>query len=60
MISLLYLKHAFNVSDEALVVAWSQNVLWQFFSAQVYFEHRLPGDPRQAPRRHPRPLDEQR
>jgi transposase, IS5 family len=32
MASLLYLKHSFNLSDEELVVRWSENVLWQFFS----------------------------
>ena len=41
MISLLYLKHADNLSDEELVVRWSENVLWQFFSGRVVFEHRL-------------------
>ncbi len=29
MASLLYLKHSFNLSDEELVVRWSENVLWQ-------------------------------
>jgi IS5 family transposase len=29
MISLLYLKHAFNESDESLVERWSENVVWQ-------------------------------
>ena len=50
MISLLYLKHAYNLSDEELVVRWSENVLWQFFSGQVYFEHRLPCDATQVGR----------
>ena len=50
MISLLYLKHTFNVSDEELVVRWSENVLWQFFSGQAYFEHRLPCDATQVGR----------
>ena len=31
MVSLLYLKHAFNESDESLVERWSENVYWQFF-----------------------------
>ena len=31
MVSLLYLKHAFDLSDEALVERWSENVLWQYF-----------------------------
>jgi transposase, IS5 family len=30
MVSLLYLKHAFDLSDEQLVERWSENVLWQF------------------------------
>lgn len=29
MVSLLYLKHAFNESDESLVERWSENVYWQ-------------------------------
>ena len=31
MVSLLYLKHAFDLSDEALAERWSENVLWQYF-----------------------------
>ena len=50
MISLLYLKHTFNLSDEELVVRWSENVLWQFFSGCVYFEHRPPCDATQLGR----------
>ena len=29
MASLLYLKNSFNLSDEELVVRWSENVVWQ-------------------------------
>ena len=29
MASLLYLKHAFNLSDSDLVQRWSQDVIWQ-------------------------------
>jgi IS5 family transposase len=50
MASLLYLKHSFNLSDEELVVRWSENVLWQFFSGMEYYEHRLPCDPTQIGR----------
>jgi transposase, IS5 family len=50
MASLLYLKHSFNLSDEELVVRWSENVLWQFCSGQDYFEHRLPCDATQIGR----------
>jgi IS5 family transposase len=50
MASLLYLKHSFNLSDEELVVRWSENILWQFFSGMEYFEHRLPCDATQIGR----------
>ena len=50
MASLVYLKHSFNLSDEELVVRWSENVLWQFFSGMVYYEHRLPCDATQIGR----------
>jgi IS5 family transposase len=36
MAALLYLKHAFNLSDEELVARWSENVVWQYFSGQDY------------------------
>ena len=29
MVSLQYLKNAFNLSDEELVQRWSENVVWQ-------------------------------
>ena len=32
MVALLYLKNAFNLSDEALCERWSENVVWQHFS----------------------------
>ena len=35
MVALLYLKHAFNLSDEELCERWSENVVWQFFSGMV-------------------------
>lgn len=44
MIALLYLKHAFNLSDEALVERWSETPRWQYFSGQAYYEERLPCD----------------
>ena len=31
MVSLLYLKNSFNLSDEELVERWAENVQWQFF-----------------------------
>lgn len=50
MASLLYLKNSFNLSDEELVQRWSENVVWQFFSGQEYYEPRLPCDATQIGR----------
>lgn len=50
MLSLLYLKHAFSLSDEALVERWSENVVWQYFSGLEYYEPRLPCDATQLGR----------
>lgn len=50
MASLLYLKNSFNMSDEELVVRWSENVVWQYFSGQEYYEPRLPCDATQIGR----------
>ena len=50
MASLLYLKHAYNLSDSAVVERWSENVIWQFFSGNEYYEPRLPCDPGQIGR----------
>ena len=44
MIALLYLKHAFNESDEGVVERWGETPTWQFFSGQEHFEHRRPCD----------------
>jgi transposase, IS5 family len=50
MVALLYLKHAFNLSDEELVQRWSENVVWQFFSGMTHYEPRLPCDATQIGR----------
>ena len=50
MVALLYLNHAFNLSDEELVERWSENVVWQFFSGMQYYEPRLPCDATQIGR----------
>ena len=42
MVSLLYLKHTYNLSYEELVVAWSENVYYQFFSGREYNEPKAP------------------
>ena len=46
----LYLKHAFNLSDEELVVRWSENVVWQYFSGQDYYTPKPPCDATQIGR----------
>jgi len=50
MASLLYLKHAHNLSDEALVERWAQDVQFQFFSGMDYYEPKLPCDATQIGR----------
>lgn len=50
MASLLYLKHAFNLSDEEVVARWAENVVWQYFSGLDYYEPRLPCDATQVGR----------
>lgn len=44
IVSLLYLKHAFNESDEDVVERWAETPTWQCFSGLDYFEHWLPCD----------------
>jgi transposase, IS5 family len=50
MVALLYLRHAYNESDESVVQRWAQDVYFQFFSGQEYFEPRLPCDDSQIGR----------
>ena len=50
MVALLYLKHAFNLSDEELVERWSENVVWQFFSGLDYYQSGPPCDATQIGR----------
>ena len=45
MAALLYLKHAFALSDEDVVERWCENPYWQHFSGERYFRHELPCDP---------------
>jgi IS5 family transposase len=50
MASLLYLKHAYNLSDEDVVARWAENVVWHYFSGQTYYEPKLPCDATQVGR----------
>lgn len=45
MAGLLYLKHAHDLSDEAVCERWLENPYWQFFTGEVFFQTTLPCDP---------------
>jgi IS5 family transposase len=45
VVGLLYLKHAFDESDESVVARWVENPYWQFFCGCQYMQHELPIDP---------------
>jgi IS5 family transposase len=42
---LLYLQHAFDLSDEAVVARWVENPYYQHFCGELFFQHRPPIDP---------------
>jgi hypothetical protein len=47
--ALLYLKHAYALSDEDVVQRWCENPYWQHFSGERYFigpalEAKMPPD----------------
>jgi IS5 family transposase len=42
---LLYLKHTFALSDEALIARWVENAYWQYFCGETYFKHEPPIHP---------------
>jgi IS5 family transposase len=42
---LLYLQHAYRLSDEAVVAGWVENPYYQHFTGEVFFQHRPPIDP---------------
>jgi IS5 family transposase len=45
MAGLLYLKHAYDLSDEEVCVRWLENPYWQFFTGEVVFQTALPCNP---------------
>jgi|GEM_PF-2651358 hypothetical protein len=45
MVGLLYLKHAFNESDDSVCERWAENVYWQYFCGEEYFQMWLPCAP---------------
>jgi len=50
VVGLLYLKHAFDESDESMVARWAENLYWQFFCGLCYMQHELPIDPSSSSR----------
>ena len=44
MVGLHYLKHVYDLSDEAVVERWVENVYWQFFCGFEFFQHEAPID----------------
>ena len=45
MVGLHYLKHAFDLSDEAVCTRWVENPYWQFFCGERFLQHDPPIDP---------------
>jgi IS5 family transposase len=45
MVGLMYLKHAYDESDESVVARWVENPYWQFFCGCETMQHELPIDP---------------
>lgn len=42
---LLYLQHAYGLSDEAVLARWVENPYFQHFTGEVFFQHRSPIHP---------------
>lgn len=42
---LMYLRHALNLSDEAVVAGWAENLYYQHFTSETFFQQRFPIDP---------------
>lgn len=45
IVGLLYLKHAFNESDESLLERWVENPYWQAFCGFTTMQHEPPAHP---------------
>lgn len=45
MLGLLYLKYAYDLSDEAICKRWLENPYFQYFCGEVTFQTRLPCNP---------------
>ncbi len=42
---LMYLQHAYGLSDEAVLARWVENPYFQHFTGEVFFQHRSPIHP---------------
>ena len=42
---LLYLQHAFRLSDEAVIARWVENPYFQHFTGETFFQHQPPIHP---------------
>ena len=42
---MLYLQHAYRLSDEAIVARWVENPYYQHLTGETFFQHRRPIDP---------------
>ena len=42
---LLYLQHAYRLSNEGVVARWVEKSSYQHFTGETFFQHRLPVDP---------------
>ena len=45
MVGLLYLKYAYDLSDDQVLERWLESPYMQYFTGEVYFQHELPCDP---------------
>ena len=45
MAGLLYLQHAYRLSDKAILGRWVGNPYYQHFTGETFFQHRHPIDP---------------
>ena len=45
IIGLMYLQHSYGLSDEEVVLQWTQNPYWQHFCGEVFFQTRAPIHP---------------
>lgn len=45
MVALHYLKYTYNLSDDDVVLGWTENPYWQYLSGMKWFEHENPIHP---------------